>query len=231
MDYKLELVLIPVTDIDRAKAFYTDRAGFTLEVDTKVNDQIRVVQATPPGSACSIGFGTGITKAEPGSVPPPAEPGTPRGKFGAAPTVRGASGPALMLLGAAVLACSMWFFVARVWAPPLQSHFSDLYPRWYGSRALLVDHRDPYSPAVTTRDSDSGLWTGRAPGRIPRRRALRLPALHCVAAGPNRRPAFCAGRKRVPFPPAGAGRAECPSMGSRCLVGDARKRLWGRWFC
>jgi len=68
MDYKLELVLIPVTDIDRAKAFYTDLAGFTLEVDTKVNDQIRVVQATPPGSACSIGFGTGITKAEPGSA-------------------------------------------------------------------------------------------------------------------------------------------------------------------
>jgi hypothetical protein len=44
----------------------------------------------------------------------------------------------------------MWFFVARVWAPPLQSHFSDLYPRWYGSRALLVDHRDPYSAAVTS---------------------------------------------------------------------------------
>jgi hypothetical protein len=55
-----------------------------------------------------------------------------------------------MLLAAAVLACSMWFFVARVWAPPLQSHFSDLYPRWYGSRALLVDHRDPYSAAVTS---------------------------------------------------------------------------------
>ena len=68
MDYKLELVLIPVTDVDRAKAFYTDQAGFKLEVDTKVNDQIRVVQATPPGSACSIGFGTGITKAEPGSA-------------------------------------------------------------------------------------------------------------------------------------------------------------------
>src|SRR5580658_1727346 len=83
-------------------------------------------------------------------MPPPAEPETPRGKIGAAPTVRAASGPALMLLGAAVLACSMWFFVARVWAPPLQSHFSDLYPRWYGSRALLVDHRDPYSPAVTS---------------------------------------------------------------------------------
>jgi hypothetical protein len=64
--------------------------------------------------------------------------------------VRGAGGPALMLLAAAVLACSMWFFVARVWAPPLQSHFSDLYPRWYGSRALLVDHRDPYSAAVTS---------------------------------------------------------------------------------
>lgn len=83
-------------------------------------------------------------------MPPPEEPGPPSGKFSAAPPVRSASGPALMLLGAAVLACSMWFFVARVWAPPLESHFSDLYPRWYGSRELLVHHRDPYSPAVTS---------------------------------------------------------------------------------
>ena len=68
MDYRLELVLIPVTDVDRAKAFYTGQAGFGLNVDTKVGDQMRVVQVTPPGSACSIGFGTGLTAAPPGSA-------------------------------------------------------------------------------------------------------------------------------------------------------------------
>ena len=67
MDFKLELVLIPVTDVDRARDFYV-QAGFALEVDTQVNDQMRVVQVTPPGSACSVGFGTGITKAAPGSA-------------------------------------------------------------------------------------------------------------------------------------------------------------------
>src|SRR6201989_987863 len=67
MDFKLELVLIPVTEVDRARDFYL-RAGFALDVDTQVNDQMRVVQVTPPGSACSIGFGTGITKAAPGSA-------------------------------------------------------------------------------------------------------------------------------------------------------------------
>jgi predicted enzyme related to lactoylglutathione lyase len=68
MDYKLELVLLPVTDVDRAKAFYQDMAGFTLDVDTSPAEGFRVVQLTPPGSACSIGFGTGITEAAPGSV-------------------------------------------------------------------------------------------------------------------------------------------------------------------
>ena len=67
MDFKLELVLIPVTDVDRARDFY-QRAGFALDVDTQVNDQMRIVQVTPPGSACSVGFGTGITKAAPGSA-------------------------------------------------------------------------------------------------------------------------------------------------------------------
>jgi hypothetical protein len=67
MDFKLELVLIPVTDVDRARDLYV-RAGFALEVDTQVNGQMRVVQVTPPGSACSVGFGTGITKAAPGSA-------------------------------------------------------------------------------------------------------------------------------------------------------------------
>jgi len=58
MEFKLELVLIPVTDVDRAKAFYTEQAGFYLEVDTPVGEDMRVVQVTPPGSACSVGFGT-----------------------------------------------------------------------------------------------------------------------------------------------------------------------------
>ena len=67
MDYKLELVLIPVSDVDRAKAFYTEKAGFHLEVDTMVGENMRVVQMTPPGSACSIAIGIGITDAAPGS--------------------------------------------------------------------------------------------------------------------------------------------------------------------
>jgi catechol 2,3-dioxygenase-like lactoylglutathione lyase family enzyme len=68
MDYRLELVLIPVTDVDRARDFYVDTAGFELNVDTRINDEMRVVQVTPPGSACSVGFGTGITAAAPGSA-------------------------------------------------------------------------------------------------------------------------------------------------------------------
>ena len=67
MDFKLELVLIPVSDVDRAKEFYVERCGFTLDVDHQPNDEFRVVQVTPPGSACSATFGIGITSAEPGS--------------------------------------------------------------------------------------------------------------------------------------------------------------------
>jgi catechol 2,3-dioxygenase-like lactoylglutathione lyase family enzyme len=67
MDYKLELVLIPVSDVDRAKTFYTDKVGFNLDVDTSPVEGFRVVQMTPPGSACSITIGTGITDAAPGS--------------------------------------------------------------------------------------------------------------------------------------------------------------------
>ena len=68
MDWKIELVAIPVTDVDRAKAFYTDNAGFNADHDHKVSDEIRFVQLTPPGSACSIALGKGVTEAEPGSV-------------------------------------------------------------------------------------------------------------------------------------------------------------------
>jgi predicted enzyme related to lactoylglutathione lyase len=68
MDWKLELVIIPVSDIDRAKAFYTDKAGFNADHDHTVSGEIRFVQLTPPGSACSIAIGKGITGAAPGSV-------------------------------------------------------------------------------------------------------------------------------------------------------------------
>jgi catechol 2,3-dioxygenase-like lactoylglutathione lyase family enzyme len=68
VELKLELVLVPVSDVDRAKAFYVDKVGFNLDVDSRVSDQLRVVQLTPPGSACSITIGTGITDAVPGSL-------------------------------------------------------------------------------------------------------------------------------------------------------------------
>ena len=68
MDYKLELVAIPVSDADRSKAFYVDQAGFTLDYDHTISDDLRFVQLTPPGSACSISIGKGITDAAPGSV-------------------------------------------------------------------------------------------------------------------------------------------------------------------
>jgi catechol 2,3-dioxygenase-like lactoylglutathione lyase family enzyme len=68
MDLKLELVLIPVSDVDRAKTFYVDKVGFGLDVDHRAGDEFRVVQMTPPGSACSITIGKGITDATPGSV-------------------------------------------------------------------------------------------------------------------------------------------------------------------
>jgi catechol 2,3-dioxygenase-like lactoylglutathione lyase family enzyme len=68
MDYKLELVAVPVSDVDRAKAFYTDQAGFNADHDHVVSEDMRFVQLTPPGSACSIAIGVGVTDAAPGSV-------------------------------------------------------------------------------------------------------------------------------------------------------------------
>jgi catechol 2,3-dioxygenase-like lactoylglutathione lyase family enzyme len=67
MDWKLELVIVPVTDVDRAKKFYTEQLGFAEDVDHRAGDSFRVVQLTPPGSACSITIGTGLTTAPPGS--------------------------------------------------------------------------------------------------------------------------------------------------------------------
>ena len=66
MDMKLELVAVPVTDVDRAKTFYVDQVGFHADHDHQVNDKLRFVQLTPPGSACSIVIGTGITEMTPG---------------------------------------------------------------------------------------------------------------------------------------------------------------------
>ena len=68
MDMKLELVAVPVTDVDRAKEFYVEKVGFNADHDHTVNDEIRFVQLTPPGSACSIAIGRGLTKIPPGGL-------------------------------------------------------------------------------------------------------------------------------------------------------------------
>jgi catechol 2,3-dioxygenase-like lactoylglutathione lyase family enzyme len=68
MDWKLEVVIVPVSDVDRAKHFYSEQVGFTVDHDTQVKDEMRIVQLTPPGSACSIVVGIGITDMAPGSV-------------------------------------------------------------------------------------------------------------------------------------------------------------------
>ena len=68
MDWKLELIAIPVSDVERAKSFYVDQVGFNLDHDHKVSEELRFIQLTPPGSACSITIGTGITDKAPGSV-------------------------------------------------------------------------------------------------------------------------------------------------------------------
>jgi catechol 2,3-dioxygenase-like lactoylglutathione lyase family enzyme len=67
VDFKLELVVIPVSDVDRAKEFYTDKLGFNLDVDHRASESFRVVQLTPPGSPCSITIGTGVTQVAPGT--------------------------------------------------------------------------------------------------------------------------------------------------------------------
>jgi len=67
MDCRIELVFVPVTDVDRAIEFYVDKVGFTLDMQARVNDEVRFVQVTPPTSACSIAFGTGISDMVPGT--------------------------------------------------------------------------------------------------------------------------------------------------------------------
>ena len=66
MDIRIELILVPVTDVDRAKAFYADQVGFVVDHDQQVSDDLRFVQLTPPGSACSIAIGMGLTDMQPG---------------------------------------------------------------------------------------------------------------------------------------------------------------------
>lgn len=68
MDWKLELIAVPVSDVDRAKAFYAEQVGFNADHDHQVNEQLRFVQLTPPGSGCSIAIGTGVTESSPGSM-------------------------------------------------------------------------------------------------------------------------------------------------------------------
>jgi catechol 2,3-dioxygenase-like lactoylglutathione lyase family enzyme len=68
MDWKLEVVVVPVADVDRARHFYSERVGFVVDHDTRINDKMRIVQLTPPGSACSIVVGSGIVEMAPGSV-------------------------------------------------------------------------------------------------------------------------------------------------------------------
>ncbi|MGH2961667.1 MAG: glyoxalase superfamily protein [Solirubrobacterales bacterium] len=68
MNWTLELVQVPVSDVDRAKAFYAEQLGFEVDHDTRVSDEMRIVQLTPPGAACSIGLGDGIVDMRPGSL-------------------------------------------------------------------------------------------------------------------------------------------------------------------
>ncbi len=68
MDWKLEVIVIPVSDVDRARQFYEKQVGFNVDVDHRASDTFRVVQVTPPGSACSVSFGVGLSDSTPGSV-------------------------------------------------------------------------------------------------------------------------------------------------------------------
>ena len=68
MDYKLEVIVVPVSDVDRAKSFYADQVGFVVDVDSQPSEHFRVVQLTPPGSGCSITIGTGLIDSAPGSL-------------------------------------------------------------------------------------------------------------------------------------------------------------------
>ncbi len=68
MDWRLEVVIVPVADVEQAKRFYSGQVGFAIDHDTKINEEMRVIQLTPPGSGCSVVIGTGIVEMTPGSV-------------------------------------------------------------------------------------------------------------------------------------------------------------------
>jgi len=92
MDWKLEVVFVPVSDIDRGKAFYAEQAGFKIDYDSAFTEDYRVVQLTPPGSGCSILIGTGVWAREPASLPSLAhmKPGSLRGLQLVVPDIEGA---------------------------------------------------------------------------------------------------------------------------------------------
>jgi catechol 2,3-dioxygenase-like lactoylglutathione lyase family enzyme len=123
MEYKLELVLIPVSDVDRAKSFYTEKVGFTLDVDHAPSERFRVVQMTPPGSACSITIGIGITDAEPGSY---------RGTHLVVTDIEAARAE---LAGRGVDVSDVRHFASGEWKPGADSQHAD-----YGS---FADFKDP----------------------------------------------------------------------------------------
>ena len=122
MDFKLELVLMPVSDIDRAKSFYVDQVGFVLDVDHQPNDEFRVVQMTPPGSACSITIGKGITDAAPGSY---------RGTHLVVTDIEAARAE---LVGRGVAVSEIRHMTAEGWKPGPDPRHSD-----YGSFADFAD--------------------------------------------------------------------------------------------
>jgi catechol 2,3-dioxygenase-like lactoylglutathione lyase family enzyme len=121
-DLKLELVLVPVSDVDRAKAFYTEQLGFTLDVDHQPSDEFRVVQMTPPGSACSITIGIGITGAEPGSY------------RGTHLVVTDIEAVCAELVGRGVDVSEIRHMTANGWAPGVDPEHAD-----YGSFADFAD--------------------------------------------------------------------------------------------
>ena len=73
MDWKLEVVVVPVSDVDRSKRFYSEQVGFVVDVDRSMSQEMRVVQLTPPGSACSVTIGRGLGAGEPGSIKGPSQ--------------------------------------------------------------------------------------------------------------------------------------------------------------
>jgi catechol 2,3-dioxygenase-like lactoylglutathione lyase family enzyme len=123
VEYKLELLLLPVSDVDRAKGFYTENAGFNLDIDTSPTEGLRVVQMTPPGSGCSITIGTGLTDAAPGSV---------RGTHLVVTDIEAARAE---LVGRGVEVSDIRHFSGGEWVPGPDPEHTD-----YGS---FADFRDP----------------------------------------------------------------------------------------